>query len=68
MQGTSNVANHTGAEDDGNDDELDEAAVYAAIEREDQQRALEEQRKAEALARPPPEKVCSICITRCFEL
>ncbi|KAF5836331.1 hypothetical protein DUNSADRAFT_6058 [Dunaliella salina] len=44
-------------EDSGDDEELDEAAVYAAIERENQHRALQEQQRAEELARPPPEKV-----------
>eukprot|EP00967_Tisochrysis_lutea_P004476 scaffold5282_cov20-Tisochrysis_lutea.AAC.1 len=48
------------ADDGGEDEELDEAAVYAAIEREDQHRALQEQQRAEELARPPPEKVCAL--------
>jgi len=39
------------------DDDFDEAAVYAAIERENQHRAMMEQRQAEELARPPPEQV-----------
>jgi len=57
-QGTSQAQpSSSPADDGGEDEELDEAAVYAAIEREDQHRALQEQQRAEELARPPPEKV-----------
>ena len=38
--------------------------MYAAIAREDQQRALAEQQQVEALARPPPEKVSGVCIKK----